>query len=139
MEILSLNNRHFTSDFLQKICPPRLKVASKPGLESSHSKIQEPCMMRAWATRASLEAQMVGICLQYRRPRFQPWVGKIPWRRKWLPTPVFLPGNQTSLAGYSSQDHKELNTTKQLTHTHMHDKIHVIFFQALLVYLFRKE
>ena len=24
-------------------------------------------------------------------PRFDPWVGKIPWRRKWLPTPVFLP------------------------------------------------
>ena len=30
--------------------------------------------------------------LQCRRPRFDPWVGKIPWRRKWLPTPVFLPG-----------------------------------------------
>ena len=26
------------------------------------------------------------------RPRFKPWVGKIPWRRKWQPTPVFLPG-----------------------------------------------
>jgi len=26
------------------------------------------------------------------RPRFSPWVGKIPWRRKWQPTPVFLPG-----------------------------------------------
>ena len=32
------------------------------------------------------------ICLQCRRPRFDPWVGKIPWRRKWEPTPVFLPG-----------------------------------------------
>ena len=29
---------------------------------------------------------------KYRRPRFDPWVRKIPWRRKWLPTPVFLPG-----------------------------------------------
>ena len=27
-----------------------------------------------------------------RRPGFDPWVGKIPWRRKWQPTPVFLPG-----------------------------------------------
>ena len=26
------------------------------------------------------------------RPGFNPWVGKIPWRRKWQPTPVFLPG-----------------------------------------------
>ena len=35
---------------------------------------------------------------------FDPWVGKIPWRRKWQPTPVFLPGEshgQRSLVGYS--------------------------------------
>ena len=41
---------------------------------------------------------------QYKRPRFDPWVGKIPWRREWLPTPVFLPGKshrQRSLAGYT--------------------------------------
>ena len=31
------------------------------------------------------------ICLQCRRPGFDPWVGKIPWRREWQPTPVFLP------------------------------------------------
>ena len=30
--------------------------------------------------------------LQYWRPRFDPWVRKIPWRREWLPTPVFLSG-----------------------------------------------
>ena len=30
---------------------------------------------------------------QCRRHRFDPWVGKIPWRRKWQPTPVFLLGN----------------------------------------------
>ena len=42
--------------------------------------------------------------LQCRRHRFNPWVGKIPWRRKWQPTPVFLPGEshgQRSLVGYS--------------------------------------
>ena len=32
------------------------------------------------------------IYVQCRRPRFNPWVRKIPWRRKWQPTPVFLPG-----------------------------------------------
>ena len=32
------------------------------------------------------------MCLQYRRPGFNPWVRNIPWRREWLPTPVFLPG-----------------------------------------------
>ena len=43
------------------------------------------------------------ICLQRRRPGFDPWVGKIPWRRKWQPTPVFLPGKshgRRSLIGY---------------------------------------
>ena len=43
------------------------------------------------------------------------WVGKIPWRRKWQPTPVFLPGEshgQRSLAGYSPQGHKESDTTE---------------------------
>ena len=39
---------------------------------------------------ASLVAQMVK-CLPV-MPGFDPWVGKIPWRRKWLPTPVLLPG-----------------------------------------------
>ena len=56
--------------------------------------------------------------LQSRRPRFDLWVGKIPWRREWLPTPVFLPGEfhgQRSLAGYSPWDDKELDTTEQLT------------------------
>ena len=63
---------------------------------------------------------MVKICLQRRRPRFDPWVGKIPWRREWQPTPVFLPGDfygQRSLARHSPWDRKELDTTERLTHT----------------------
>ena len=39
-----------------------------------------------------------------RRHRFDPWIGLIPWRRKWQPTPVFLPGEscgQRTLVGYS--------------------------------------
>ena len=54
---------------------------------------------------------------------FDPWVGKILWRRKWQPTPVFLPGKshgQRSLVGYSPWGRKELDTTEQL-HTHTHD------------------
>ena len=47
---------------------------------------------------------------QCRRHRVNPWVGKIPWRRKWQPTPVFLPGKlhgQRSLA--DSSPHQELD------------------------------
>ena len=43
--------------------------------------------------------------LECRRPGFNPWIGKIPWRRKWQPTPLLLPGEshgQRSLAGYTS-------------------------------------
>ena len=59
-----------------------------------------------------------GICLQCRRPWFNPWVWKIPWRRKWQPTPVFLPGEfhrQRNLVGYSPWGHRESDTTEQLT------------------------
>ena len=43
---------------------------------------------------------------------FNSWVRKIPWRKKWQPTPVFLPGKshgQRSLVGYSPWDRKELD------------------------------
>ena len=55
------------------------------------------------------------IYLQCRRPRFNPWVGKISWRRKWQPTPVLLPGKsdgQRSLVGYSPWGRKESDTTE---------------------------
>ena len=47
---------------------------------------------------------------QCRRCRLDPWLGKIPWRWEWQPTPVFLPGEsheQRSLVGYSPWGHKE--------------------------------
>ena len=55
---------------------------------------------------------------QCRRPWFDPWVWKIPWRREWLPTPIFLPREfhvRRSLVGYSPWGHKELDTAEQLT------------------------
>jgi len=55
------------------------------------------------------------ICLQFRRPGFNPWVRKIPRRRKWHPTPVFLPGEfheQKSLEGYSPGGCKESDMTE---------------------------
>ena len=51
---------------------------------------------------------------------FDPWVRKIPWRRKWQPTPVFLPGKshgQRSLVGYDPWGCNELDTTEQLNHS----------------------
>ena len=54
---------------------------------------------------------------QCRRQGFDPWVGKIPWRRAWQPTPVFWPGNpqgQGSLVGCSPWGCKGSDTTEQL-------------------------
>ena len=62
----------------------------------------------------------LSLCLQCGRPGFDPWVGKIPWRRKWQPTPVFLPGEshgRRSFVGYSPRGLKELDTTERL-HVH---------------------
>ena len=57
------------------------------------------------------------VC-QCGRAGFNPWVGKIPWRREWQPTPVFLPGEshgQMGLAGYSPWGRKELDMTEWLS------------------------
>ena len=53
-------------------------------------------------------------CRRHRQLGFDPLVGKIPWRRKWQPTPIFLPGKshgQKSLVGYSPEGHKESDMT----------------------------
>ena len=71
-------------------------------------------------------AQMVRSCLQCRRCGFDSWVGKIPWRREWQPSAIFLSGKfhgQRSLAGYSPWDCKELDMTEQLS-THAHTLTH---------------
>ena len=61
-------------------------------------------------------------CRRHKRHGFNPWLGKIPWRRKWQPTPVFLPGEshgQRSLVGYGPYGHKESDTTEVIYHAHM--------------------
>ena len=84
------------------------------------------------------------IFLQCRISGFNPWVGKIPWRREWLPTPVFLlvkSHGQRSLAGYGPHGHKagrlgvgwgykESDMTEQLTHI-THNKYHVLELSAV--------
>jgi len=54
------------------------------------------------------------ICLQCRRPGFNLWVGKIPWRREWQPTAVFLPGEFVDRGAWWATLHgvAESNTTE---------------------------
>ena len=68
-------------------------------------------------------------CRRHKRHRFDPWVRKIPWRRKWQPTPVFLPGKshgQRRLAGSSPWGHEWVTTehTHACVHTHTHTHTH---------------
>ena len=63
---------------------------------------------------------------------FDPWVEKLSWKRKWHPTPVFLPGKShghRSLAGYSPWGREESDTTEQLS-TH---KLHIVSCKLLAV------
>ena len=58
---------------------------------------------------------------QCRRPRFDPWVRKISWKRKWQPTPVFLPGKShglRSLLGYSPRGRKSQRWLNHHQHCH---------------------
>ena len=60
------------------------------------------------------------ICLQCRRPEFDPWVRKIPWRRKWKPTPVLLLQKSQGWrnpVGYTQWGHKESDTTESIHYT----------------------
>ena len=73
---------------------------------------------------ASLVAQRLTHLPGMRETGFDPWVGKIPWRRNWHPTLVFLPGEShggRSLVGYSPWGLKESDTTKQL-HSHFNGR-----------------
>ena len=65
------------------------------------------------------------------------WVGKIPWRKKWQPIPVFLPGElhgQRSLVGYSPWACKDSDVTEQLTHAQssFHVLGHFLFYLCIL-------
>ena len=96
-------------------------LQSFPGLSLSHSLSY---------FRASLVAQLVKkkkkkkkTRLQCRKLWFNSWAGKIPWRRAWQPTPVFLPGEshgQRSLADYSPWGHKESDTAERLSTEPLH-------------------
>ena len=65
-------------------------------------------------------------CRRCKNCRFNPWVRKISWRRKWQPIPVPLPGEANgwrSLAGYHPRGRKESDTTERTdTHTHTEGK-----------------
>ena len=76
-------------------------------------------MLCLWA---SMVVQMAKNLLKCRRPRLDPWVKKIPWKRDWLPTPVVLPGEfhgQRSLVFHSLWSCKESDVAERLIVTYI--------------------
>ena len=82
----------------------------------SHYRVLSRVPCAIWVPRCCSGKESTCQWRRCRRHRFHPWVGRIPWRKKWHLTPVFLPGKsrgQRSLVGYSPWGHKvldELNT-----------------------------
>ena len=85
------------------------------------------------------------MCLQCRRSGFHPWVRKIPWRRKWLPTPVCLPWEfhgQRSLVGYSPWRLKQHDSVTNkhgvkmlnITNTKQINNLNTIKFNILFIW-----
>ena len=70
------------------------------------------CPVKHNMTLSEQRASLVRIRLQCRRPGFDPWIGKIPWRRERLPIPVFWPRKFHGLYPWGC---KELDTTEQLS------------------------
>ena len=71
-----------------------------------------------WAFQVALVVkESLCRCRRLRRSRFNPWVRKIPWRRKWQPTPVFLPGESHRKAWWATVHRvaKSLTWLKQLS------------------------
>ena len=90
-----------------------------PGREPPVEQKSPRVLCRAVGLELCLPQWLRGKASAYNAgdPGFDPWVGKILWRRKWQPTPIFLPGKShgwRSLEGYSPWGLRESETTERL-------------------------
>ena len=87
------------------------------GVAQSRTRLKRLSSSSSSSSSSMWWLRWYSICLPRGRPGVNPWVRKISWRRKWQPTPVFLPGKSHgwwNLVGYSPWGLKELDTTEQL-------------------------
>ena len=85
-------------------------------VEHAEREMQSGSRRRYWTWGGASGKEPTSQCRRCKRYGFDPWVGKIPWRRTWQPAPVFLPGEshgQRSLGSYSPWNHKESDTTER--------------------------
>ena len=100
--------------------PPAIHPVGFPSWEASLEKGKLPTLILLGFPGGSEGRKKKKICLKCRRPEFDPWVGKIPWRSACNPLQYSClenPHGQGSLAGYSSWDRTEPGMTEQLSVT----------------------
>ena len=111
----ALIDRSFSGEMIGSMLMKRLLQANMFCLTHTHTHTHY-----YYETNTSGGSDSKSICLQCGKPGFDPWFGKIPWRRKWQPTPVLLPEKshgRRSLAGYRPWGCKELDMTERLHFT----------------------
>ena len=121
----------------------RIPGTAEPGGLPS---IGSPRVRHDWSDLAAAAAAAGAVLLsgkestcQCRRPGFDPWVWKIPWRRKWQPTPVVSPGKPRgwrSLVSYSSWGHRETDTPERL---HMHTGALLCYIFSICAWIFQTQ
>ena len=100
-----------------KLLTVEIKIRSRSQrFQGQNKKDLRKNVLTYWASQMELVVKIPACqCRRRKRCRFNSWVRKIPWSRKWQPTPVFLPGEshgQQSLEGYSPQGGRESDTTE---------------------------
>ena len=66
------------------------------------------------------------LCRGHKRCRFDPWVGKIPWRKAWQPTPVFLPGESHQQRSRGATGHRVAENQTRLKRLCVHIAVHLV-------------
>ena len=82
---------------------------------AQHGMSLLPGFSNVVCSQAALVVEPTCLCRRCKRQRFDPWVGKMPWSKKWQPSPVLLleeRHGQRSLVGYSSLSCKQSDTTE---------------------------
>ena len=97
-----------------KICIPNTHFCPNSVFQKKKKKKKEENLVLLFNFGLPWWLRWSRICLECQRPRFDPWIRKIPWRTEWLPNPVFLPGKcheLRGLPGYSPWACKESDRT----------------------------
>ena len=121
MPAWSDQHNHFICKFLLKASLPGVKTSNVP---MKYTHLYRTCCFIQYHCQGGASGKGPTCqCRRCKRCRFYPWVGKIPWRRKWQLNPIFLPGEshgQRSLAGYSPWGCKRVrHDWGNLAHTHI--------------------